>query len=183
MEELDRIPPKAGQHPKTTDVSSKTRTGSKSQAPLSQNPDEFSEILSQRLKPSQSLEGVSTDRSGSKNSSGLPELQAGFKARSLETQAVRPASMDPARTDFIQKLEGVIQDLETYASWLSDPEKSLKQIQGLLQKMKEGLRDLAGEPGQDKRHSPDPDLTGMVSSIEAIVETEQIKMDRGDYLS
>ena len=182
MEELDRIPPKAGSHPKTAGTQSRTRSGSENQKVVSDDPDAFSAILSQRLKPGHSLEGLSPEPSvsGPDESSGLPELQGAF--RTLETQSTGQDSTDQDRSYFVQKLEGFISDLDTYASWLSDPGKSLKAVQELLQKMREEVQTLAGELNQDARNFPDQDLTGMVDSLGAILETEQIKMDRGDYL-
>ncbi|WP_022668345.1 hypothetical protein [Desulfospira joergensenii] len=177
MEELDRIPSRSGQIAKTPGNDSGTRSPSEKPNQASDDPDGFSAILSERLKPAQSSNDMG--RTGSDPASGLPELEGSFPVRALENPS-GPDNRD--RAYFIDTIEEFINGLDTYASWLSDPEKSLKQAQDLIQTMREGLRDLTLKLDQNSEDGNAPDLAGMITRLNAILETEQIKIDRGDYL-
>ena len=179
MEELDPISSRPGQLSKTERTPCQTRSVQEKTGPGSNDPHGFSAVLSQRLQAGLSLAGTtgaSVD-SVSETRADLPELQGSFNAQSLGT-----VSDNQEKGYFVSRLDGLISSLDTYASWLSDPEKSLKQIQGLIRQMREETLNLAMELDQDSENRNSEALTQMRNRLSAIIETEQIKIDRGDYL-
>ncbi|MCP4295961.1 MAG: hypothetical protein GY786_10170, partial [Proteobacteria bacterium] len=108
-----------------------------------------------------------------KGVSGLPEIDAAFTAKKINL------ALD--QTQLPEKLESSISLLERYASWLGDPEKTLKQAYGLLEQLSKQTRNLEAE-FKDK-DSIDPDLNQIITQLLTTVQVEQIKFDRGDYIT
>ncbi len=108
-----------------------------------------------------------------KGGSGLPEIDAAFTAKKINL------ALD--QTQLPEKLESSISLLERYASWLGDPEKTLKQAYGLLEQLSKQTRNLEAE-FKDK-DAIDPDLNQIITQLLTTVQVEQIKFDRGDYIT
>ncbi len=111
--------------------------------------------------------------SGSKGIFALPELEGSFRA------AAHNFKLD--RKQFTQKLEASLSQLESYAAWLDDPKKSLKQTHGLLKQMLGQTKLLEREfKSNETSH---PDLAQILSQLKTTLQVEQIKFNRGDYLN
>ena len=126
---------------------------------------EFARILSQQL------EGIGSESTSLAQANGLPELNPSYNSLLLQDTLEDPG--------FTQNLSDSIDLLETYAAWLADPEKSLKQAFSLLEK----LSDQTGEMDKAFEQLPDTDksLKELITHLSRLVETEKIKMNRGDY--
>jgi hypothetical protein len=109
---------------------------------------------------------------GEDKAASLPELSGPVNALRLNPE--------PADTLFADKLTASLDLLESYASWLSDPEKSLKQTRALLDQLISQTDSL--DALKDSRSLIDKDLEDILSRLKTTVYTEQIKFDRGDYL-
>ena len=103
--------------------------------------------------------------------STLPEIQGSFKAQQLNL------SLD--QTQFTQKLEASLDLFETYASWLGDPGKTLKQTHGLLEQVLSRTKTLALDFKEDG--TSNTDLKQILNQLMTTAEVEQIKFNRGDY--
>ncbi len=104
-------------------------------------------------------------------SKGLPELEGSYKAATINLP-------DP-QDKLTEKISASIDLLDAYASMLSDPETSLKQAYKLLE-------DLSGKTSQlnqelDQSPKTDQSLKQIITHLTAMVQVEQIKIDRGDY--
>ena len=124
----------------------------------------------QRLLDRQTGKGA--DNTVNAENPSLPELTGTFNAQKLS-----PA---PDTGLFARKMEKSVNLLETYAEWLSDPEKSLKQTRGLLEQLVSQTHMLSKE--FESLSSADADLAELLSQLRTTVEVEQIKFNRGDYL-
>ncbi len=129
-----------------------------------QNPIDFNDILSKTIEHDLKSDLI-------KGGTGLPEIDAAFTAKKINL------ALD--QTQLPEKLESSISLLERYASWLGDPEKTLKQAYGLLEQLSSQTKDLKNE-FKDK-DSTNPDLTRIITELLTTVEIEQIKFNRGDY--
>ncbi len=87
-------------------------------------------------------------------------------------------------TDFTEKLSSSIDLLEKYASWLRDPEKTLKQAYGILEDLTGQTEELNRDLNQEHENSSnsDEELKKIITQITATAQVEQIKINRGDYL-
>lgn len=101
----------------------------------------------------------------------LPEIDASFKAQQL--------NLSLNQTQFTQKLDHSLNMLETYASWLGDPDKTLKQAYGLLEEILTQTKTLELELKDDA--SSNTDLKQILTQLMTTAQVEQIKLDRGDY--
>ena len=103
----------------------------------------------------------------------LPELSATFKSQQLGV------AFD--KSDFTKRFETSLKLLESYAAWLSDPEKSLKQTRSILEQLIFQTQTL--DQTFASHAAGNPELAELLSQLKATVQVEQIKFDRGDYLT
>lgn len=127
--------------------------------------DRFGNILDEKLENSD-------NGTKSRNVSGLGEIQGTFRSQQLKFE------FDAAA--FKNRLEFSINDLETYAWWLLEPGKTLKDAKSLLQRISEQTRALKNELAP--HISTNKDLAGVLDRLMTTVEIEHVKLDRGDYL-
>lgn len=104
-------------------------------------------------------------------SKGLPELEGSYKAATI--------NLADRQDKLTEKISASIDLLDAYASMLSDPETSLKQAYKFLE-------DLSGKTSQlnqelDQSPKTDQSLKQIITHLTAMVQVEQIKIDRGDY--
>ena len=102
----------------------------------------------------------------------LPELSG-----TLSTQQL---NLTPDNTRFIEKLTSSLGLLESYASWLSDPEKSLKETRTLLDRIIAQTDSIDASAPSLANHNPE--LADILLRFKTTLQVEQIKFDRGDYL-
>jgi len=114
----------------------------------------------------------SSNDTGSKGNTSLGEIKASFAAQRL--------TLELNQTQFTRKLESSLNLLETYASWLQDPDKTLKQAYGLLEQLLNQTKTLDREFKQDS--DLNHDLKDILTQLLATAQVEQIKLNRGDYL-
>ncbi len=159
----------------TARVTSKTGPKTRENVETLDQTGPFSKVLDKELNPSYAGKGPETD-------SGLPELQGTFRARAVATG---PVTAKAGTAEVIADLESLMGRMETYTQWLSDPGKTLKQAQGLLLELSDQVRALSGKITSGKTGQPsgrEDELAGMANRLAAMVEIEQIKVSRGDYL-
>ncbi len=165
MSEFDPKTPDINKISTATPTAKATLTqNSEKQKSSFQNPTAFDDILSKTIEHDLKKDLLKGD-------SGLPEINASYTANKI-TLALDQGELP-------EKLESSISLLERYASWLGDPEKTLKQSYGLLEQLATQTKDLKNE-FKDK-DSVNPDLTRIITELLTTVEVEQIKFDRGDY--
>ncbi len=131
-----------------------------------QNPTAFDELLSKTIEHELKSDLI-------KGGSGLPEIDASFTAKKINL------ALD--QTQLPEKLESSISLLERYASWLGDPEKTLKQAYELLEQLSSQTKNLEKE--FKNKDSINPDLSQIITQLLTTVEVEQIKFNRGDYIT
>jgi len=155
----------SGKPTQINNISTKVSFSHKGKTPSGQK-DNFGKILSEQTNE------TTTKSDSATMAQGLPELESPLGTAFL--------NMPDKTTEFTEKLNSSIDLLEKYASWLLDPEKTLKQAYGILE-------DLAGqtqELNQEVEQSPnaDSELKQIITQIAATTRVEQIKINRGDYL-
>lgn len=168
---MKEITPKPEQIQKISQIgadSGKTRVSTEQ---TEQHPS-FEKILGREMQH------TAAKTAGSDAAGGLPELEAVFPSQFPDT------GFD--RAGFTRKLGNSIDDLDLYAAWLSDSDKSLKQAWELLQNLSAQTRDLkaeldtASESGQSPR---DRELADILNQLITTIRVEEIKLNRGDYSS
>ncbi len=140
-------------------------TGVKNKSQHKKGDTGFDQILSNQME----LEG--TGSLSSQKVSGLPELDG--------ISGSRPIINEFDTSLYTNKIDDSLNQLDTYSSWLSNPDKTLKEVWALLQNLLEDTKNLDTELNSNK--NADPDLKKIVSQILATVNVEQIKILRGDY--
>jgi len=126
----------------------------------------FSGLLAEKLAPTE------TGTSSVQGSSSLPEIG--------QTGSIRFSLADPALNTRDLGVETSLGLLEEYTSLLMDPERSLKEAYETLDRLLKSTADM--EEQVLESGNLDTGLKEIVDRITATVRTEQIKMDRGDYL-
>lgn len=158
MNEID--PKLINIHPAAT--SGKTVDTKKNQSAGNQG---FDTLLNEQL-------GKPTSKTLKSQGLTLPELSG-----TLNTQQL---NLTPDNTRFVEKLTSSLGLLESYASWLSDPEKSLKETRALLDRLVTQTDSLyASAPSLT---TDNPELADILLRFKTTLQVEQIKFDRGDYL-
>lgn len=154
-------------NPKITNINkiSSAEPDSKQKKSSQQGDTSFNGILTNQINKS------STD-TGFKENTSLGEVKASFAAQRL--------TLELNQTQFTQKLESSLNLLETYASWLQDPDKSLKQAYGLLEQILDQTKTLDRECKEDPDFNHD--LKNILTQLLTTAQIEQIKFNRGDYL-
>jgi len=125
----------------------------------------FSRILAERLNENQEDTKGKVETHG-----GLPELEASFAARLSQT-----AGTDVS--DLVQNITASLDQLDTYAQWLADPDKTLRQADTLLGEITTSIQNLV----LDAESESDTQIQGILNHLSTLVAVEKIKMDRGDY--
>ncbi|MFH2059693.1 MAG: hypothetical protein ABIJ59_12430 [Pseudomonadota bacterium] len=137
----------------------------------SQNSDgSFEKILDSRIN----AEGHG-DSTGQLSS--LSEIEGPFRAQHLN-----PASSDQAQLS--RKLNNSIDLFERYATFLGDPDKSLKQAYEILEQILSQTQTMTEELDQQPESKTDriSGLKNILAQLMTTARVEQIKFDRGDYL-
>ena len=134
--------------------------------PLQKSGAGFDKILLDQLKNGDTPDPI-------KQTAMLPEIEGSFKAQQLNLK------LDQAQ--FTQKLATSLDLLETYSVWLKDPDKSLKQVHGLLEQVSSQTKTLA--PELKEYSGINTDLNQFMNEFLTTIEVEKIKFNRGDYLS
>ncbi len=155
-------------NPKTSNIDKPTivKGDVKQKSSSSQQDGSFDKILTNQLdktKPTDILNPSST----------LSEIQSPFKI------PLEAASFDPAK--YSQKVAASLDLLETYAAFLNDPEKTLKEASGLLDQLLNQTHGLKQE--FDASNASNSDLKEILNHLLTTVTIEKIKLDRGDYLN
>jgi len=123
--------------------------------------DKFKMFLNQA---SQSIQGEEKSTRGVVNASILPtSLFNPVQAQSLG-----------------QRIDLVFNLWENYASCLDEPQKKLKQMYSNLKQIQEHIQELKSDPNFARQSKNVHDL---IEELEIISTTEEIKINRGDYLS
>ncbi|MCD4722295.1 MAG: hypothetical protein K8S13_20915 [Desulfobacula sp.] len=136
------------------------------QKELSQkNKDSFDKILTNQIKKG-------SNNTVFKETASLPEIEGSLKAQQL--------NFELNQTQFVQKLTVSLDLLETYASWLQDPDKTLKKAYNILEQASSQIKTLAQE--FENNATSNDDLKNILTQLMATIEVEQIKFNRGDYL-
>ncbi|MBA3013130.1 MAG: hypothetical protein KKF12_22320 [Proteobacteria bacterium] len=125
----------------------------------------FGKILSEHLTPSPGSSGSSSV------SKGLPELESVYASALVHLQENGAA--------LAEKTNISLDLLETYATLLSNPQKTLKQAHKLLESLAEQTHRLNQELDQSPK--TDDRLKQIITQLTAMVQVEQIKLTRGDY--
>ncbi len=160
---MKEIPGKPEQvHP----ISRKTPSLNKEKA-TSRQSEAFGRILSEQLNPFLGTDSPSI-------SEGLPELEGTYSAATL-----KPDNGNKFGNKLSEKITTSLDLLDIYASMLSDPEKTLKQAHKLLENLSEQTAQLLEEI--DKSPKTDESLKKIITQLSAMVQVEQIKINRGDY--
>ncbi len=130
----------------------------------------FDRILSEQIKSPGMDSGIG-------RSSTLPEIQGAFNAQNIDL-----ASLES--NPFTKKITDSLDLFERYATFLGDPDKSLKQAYTILEKVLGQAKNLTLEMEQNPGQSSDKtdNLKVILSQLMTTAQVEQIKFDRGDYL-
>lgn len=128
----------------------------------------FGQMLEEEIKANQGSKASPQDR-------GLPELGATFNPGLAGLSDISRNMADPVA----EKVTKSIDLLEAYAGLLANPDIPLKQVHGLLERLEGNTRQLS----QALDSSTPQDLKQVIAHLTSLVRVEQIKFNRGDYLS
>ncbi len=161
---MKEIPGKPEQvHP----ISRKTISLDKEKATSRKN-EAFGRILSEQLNPTLGTDSPNV-------AEGLPELEGAYSAATLTL----PDNGNKFGNKLSEKISSSLDLLDNYASMLSDPEKTLKQAYKLLEDLSEQTNQLFKEIDQSPK--TDNNLKKIITQLSAMVQVEQLKINRGDY--
>lgn len=140
------------------------RTGEPVKKPVKSDPDAFRRTLSEQLG--------ANEKTVVPNAPGrLPEIQSPVKIPST--------NFFVGTQQYTEEIEASLELLETYASALSDPKKTLRYAGSVLDEILKKTALLSS--GIEESPPEDPDLLRILKQIISTAGTEKIKFDRGDY--
>jgi len=103
------------------------------------------------------------------------------KTEVINTSFLQPTLFNPIqRQDLGQRINTVFNLWENYASRLDEPYKNLKQMYSNLKQIQERLQELKSDPNFTRQPQ---DVQDLIQELEIMSTTEEIKINRGDYLS
>lgn len=150
-------------------IQQKTTISRKEKPGVSNYSSGFGQMLEEQIKADQGT------KASNPKENGLPELGATFNPGLAGISGISRNMADP----ITEKITSSIDMLETYAALLADPEIPLKQIHGLLERLEGNTREL----DQALESDTPQDLKQVIAHLSSLVRVEQIKFNRGDYLS
>ena len=135
----------------------------------------FGEFLNQEVKQGAAQQSATT------NVPPVPGLQAMNPLLQVQQAAQVQQTAQVNESEFVGKVEDLFGKLETYAQQLgSADEGGLKNAYSTLEGIQGGVESLKKDwPGVQ---SENPELGSIVSELETVAVTEQIKFNRGDYV-
>jgi DNA-binding ferritin-like protein len=95
-----------------------------------------------------------------------------------DVQPIPFVNMTSPQKEMVEKVDSVLNLFETYARNLSNPAKSLKELEPALLNMKQAAERLSKE---NLRYA-DKALSQLVNNIQVAASIEHFKFQRGDYL-
>lgn len=137
---------------------------SKQNKPLQKGDGSFDEILADQIDKDKRDKIL-------KQSKTLPEIEDSFRTKRI--------NLALNKTQSSQKLAAALNLLETYAAWLGDSNKTLKQAYNLLEQVSAQTKTIAQDFKEDTTTATD--LKQILSHLVTTIEVEQIKFNRGDY--
>jgi hypothetical protein len=88
--------------------------------------------------------------------------------------------VDETGTAVSGQVESILDQWDSYAAALGDPESGLKEAYGALEQLSSDVSSLRGDvPDLAETH---PELSSIVDELDAMAATERFKFNRGDYL-
>lgn len=133
-------------------------------------PGAFEKLLAEELKAQAKQE------SAEKTLESLPEIHGSFQAEWVLV------GFD--RAGFTQELSDAVDLLDTYATVLADPDKTLKQAWEQLTVLSDQTSSLKTQMDKALQANPDQvdhDLVQMLNQLMTTLRVEEIKLNRGDY--
>jgi len=135
----------------------------------------FGEFLNQEVQQGAAQQSAAT------NAPPVPGLQAMNPLLQVQQAAQVQQTAQVNENEFVGKVEDLFGKLENYAQQLGSADKGgLKQAYSTLEGIQGGVESLKKDwPGVQ---SENPELGSIVSELETVAVTEQIKFNRGDYV-
>ncbi|WP_320007027.1 hypothetical protein [Maridesulfovibrio sp.] len=135
----------------------------------------FGEFLNKEVQQGAAQQGAVT------NAPPVPGLQAMNPLLQVQQAAQIQQTAQIDESEFVGKVEDLFGKLESYAQQLGSADKGgLKQAYSTLEGIQGGVESLKKDwPGVQ---SENPQLGSIVSELETVAVTEQIKFNRGDYV-
>ncbi|WP_319777427.1 hypothetical protein [Maridesulfovibrio sp.] len=135
----------------------------------------FGEFLNQEVKQG------AAQQSSAVSAPPMPGLQAMNPLLQVQQATQVQQTAQVSEDEFVGKVEDLFGKLENYAQQLgSSDEDGLKQAYSTLEGIQGGVESLKKDwPGVKNEN---PDLGSIVSELETVAVTEQIKFNRGDYV-
>ncbi|MBF0257619.1 MAG: hypothetical protein HQK62_02090 [Desulfamplus sp.] len=135
----------------------------------SENADMFKQLLGNAV---QSKKGT-TQEAGS-------DTEITSSGALSEISSIKNIELDNPLSEIERKTDELIEKMSLYANLLEDQEVSLKDIDGLLQKINVNAGDLIKETLESE--DADQSLMNIVRECAITAHSEYIKFQRGDYL-
>ncbi|WP_421899112.1 hypothetical protein [Maridesulfovibrio sp.] len=134
----------------------------------------FGEFLNQEVQQG------AAQQNGAASAPPVPGLQVNPLLQVQQAAQVQQTAQ-VSESEFVGKVEDLFGKLESYAQQLgSSGEGGLKQAYSTLEGIQGGVESLKKDwPGVQ---SENPELGSIVSELETVAVTEQIKFNRGDYV-
>jgi hypothetical protein len=94
-------------------------------------------------------------------------------------ETISPVPLD-CREDMLEKSDKILYLLDEYAKRLSDPRKTLRDIEPLVERIREEVSTIETEPTEIISH--DHELERLLKDVTVTANVAILKFDRGDYI-
>lgn len=83
-------------------------------------------------------------------------------------------------TPFMNQMDSLLNMWENYAADMDSPDSSLKKVYDHLQNISQEIKNLKNSSSFENQR---PEVKSMIQELEVMTTTEEIKFNRGDYLT
>ncbi|GAB6177187.1 hypothetical protein JCM16814_20780 [Desulfobaculum senezii] len=139
------------------------------------NGDEFGKLLAETI-------GKSEEASKTQGTAPTPPMTGLLPGQILTAQGT-DQSGEPSQTGqhVMDTLENLLNGWENYAAKLGSPEATLRQADGELTSIENGIADIREK--WPNLANDNPQAGAIVDEVEVLAVTERIKLNRGDYMA
>ena len=103
-----------------------------------------------------------------------------LQLRISQTNPASSATGPDSKAAFLEQSERVLDLLDDFAQALADPQKTLRDLEPLVQKMEGEVKRLEAAP--DSEGDSDQSLSRLINDVSLLASVALMKFHRGDYL-
>ncbi|WP_052507521.1 hypothetical protein [Desulfonatronovibrio magnus] len=120
---------------------------------------------------------IAKDHMAGQASSPSARLDLLQQSQILSSSLITSQQREPS---LMNKMDSLLNMWENYAADMDSPDSNLKQVYNHLQNISQGIKDVKNSSSFENQR---PEVKSILQELEVMTATEEIKINRGDYLT